>query len=368
MNEYSGYLGAVDEEKYGAQLKYAAITVDTTLLYPVSFQSGLPVNDNWEAYLEEKRRNIAPSLNRMFHIGKKVNGIPDPFVDNSFHWMKVQEVLVKTAFTGILLGLLLALVVLTLASSNIIVGVAATATIGCIVVMVLGMVYYAGWKIGVLESLNLTLVVGLSVDYVVHLAHAYVEAPPTNRTEKVHFALVNVGVSILSGALTSLGSSMFMLFAEIVFFFQFGLFMFSTIAFSCCFALILFPAIMSTIGPEGPHDNLYASFSYNKIRIWIFHKLKSKGRNGITEECEICDGDGFTFTPHENIQAMTSMIQYRKNILASALAAGVINKEEFIYTCERLKRRARRGSVFLRKPVNPLQGKHNHDHRPADEE
>eukprot|EP01044_Picomonas_judraskeda_P025357 COSAG03_NODE_7322_length_934_cov_2.558084_2_plen_97_part_00 len=41
---------------------------------------------------------------------------------------------------------------------------------------ILGMMNLLGWELGVIESVSITVLVGLSVDYVVHLANSYVEA------------------------------------------------------------------------------------------------------------------------------------------------------------------------------------------------
>ena len=123
--------------------------------------------------------------------------------------------------------------------------------IACITVGVVGIIPLAGWKLGVLESLNLTLVVGLAVDYVVHLADGYVQSRHHSRQDKIRDMLGHVGVSVLSGASTTIGASMFMLAAKILFFFQFGIFMFCTIALSILYALFLFPTLLGVFGPEG---------------------------------------------------------------------------------------------------------------------
>ena len=49
----------------------------------------------------------------------------------------------------------------------------------------------------VLESINLTLVVNLAVDYVVHLAQAYAHSPRDGRLDRTQHALEQVGVSVL---------------------------------------------------------------------------------------------------------------------------------------------------------------------------
>ena len=111
-----------------------------------------------------------------------------------------------------------------------------------------------------LESVNLVLLVGLSVDYVVHLAEAYSRSTRRDRKGRVQDMLAEVGISVLSGAVTTLGSSIFLLAAKILFFVQFGLFMFCTIGFSILFALGLFVTVMAMIGPQGDTGDIYACF------------------------------------------------------------------------------------------------------------
>ena len=106
----------------------------------------------------------------------------------------------------------------------------------------------------------MVLLVGLSVDYVVHLAEAYSRSARTDRKGRVQDMLAEVGISVLSGAVTTLGSSIFLLPAKILFFVQFGLFMFCTIGFSILFALGFFVTAMAIIGPQGETGDIYAIF------------------------------------------------------------------------------------------------------------
>ena len=117
----------------------------------------------------------------------------------------------------------------------------------------------------VLESMNLVLVVGLSVDYVVHLAEGYRRSLHTDRLGRTRDMLQEVGVSVLSGAITTMGAAAFLLFAEIVFFVQFGLFIFFTITFSIVYALVLFTTFMALAGPQNSTGSIQP----------LFHKIKS---------------------------------------------------------------------------------------------
>ena len=189
------------------------------------------------------------------------------------------------AVKGIIIGIILALVILVIATTNMIVGVLATFVIGMITCAVLGIITMIGWKLGALESLNLTLVVGLAVDYVVHLAEGYMELKDQDRLTKVRHTLGHVGISVLSGACTTLGASIFMLAAKIVFFFQFGIFIFCTIGFSILFSLFLFTTILALAGPEGETGSLKPALRCGKDFV------RGKSKNDV--DCAQCKGKGF---------------------------------------------------------------------------
>lgn len=111
-----------------------------------------------------------------------------------------------------------------------------------------------------LESLNLVLVVGLAVDYCVHLAEGYSRSVHNDRRSRLKDTLEEVGISVLSGACTTLGASFFLLFATILFFKQFGIFMFCTIALSILYSLMFFITLLGIIGPENDFGSLRPLF------------------------------------------------------------------------------------------------------------
>jgi predicted RND superfamily exporter protein len=93
--------------------------------------------------------------------------------------------------------------------------------------------------------------VGFSVDYIVHIAHQYVESPYTKRKDRVKNAYQNIGLACFSGAATTLIAVTFLLFTKIYVLRKFGIMMQLTIGFSIIYALIVMPALFSTIGPNG---------------------------------------------------------------------------------------------------------------------
>lgn len=44
--------------------------------------------------------------------------------------------------------------------------------------------YLSGWELGVAESITIVILIGFSVDYVVHLANHYVESSYTDKYKR----------------------------------------------------------------------------------------------------------------------------------------------------------------------------------------
>ncbi|XP_014663568.1 PREDICTED: protein dispatched homolog 1-like [Priapulus caudatus] len=196
-----------------------------------------------------------------------------------------QKALVDSALTGIIIGLSFAALFLILGTQNIIVGLLATLCIVAVTVTVVSTIPIAGWKVGVQESINLCLIVGLAVDYIVHLAEAYHVAPSPDRCDRVRYMLKTMGSSVLSGACTTLGSSVFMLFGQINFFMQFGMFVFATIFFSILYAMVCFTALLSLFGPQGEFGSTAS----------VIKLLKKPfvGVNNRKVDCVFCHGKGY---------------------------------------------------------------------------
>ncbi|KAK3750726.1 hypothetical protein QZH41_017279 [Actinostola sp. cb2023] len=263
--------------RFGNRLLFASIEINTTMVPTrLGHVEGLQIYDHWEHFMKKKMASMPSSCRNGFQA--------TPSAHNAWHWMKVQEVLASTAVRGILMSLGLAIALVTLMTTNWIVGLMAGATIACITVGVVGFIPMVGWKLGVLESLNLTLVVGLSVDYVVHLADGYVRSPFHARQDKIRDALSTVGISVLSGATTTLGASVFMLAAKIVFFFQFGIFMFVTIGLSILYALFFFATLLALCGPNGNTGSILTIWQFLKQMVCDV-RVEKEERPMLCERC-----------------------------------------------------------------------------------
>ena len=153
------------------------------------------------------------------------------------------------------------------------------------------------------------MVVGLSVDYVVHLAEAYRMSTAYRRHDKVKDMLQSMGLSVISGALTTIGAAVFMLFAQIQFFFQFGIFIISTIGTSLTFSLLGFTTFMSLCGPQGETGSLMKAARECKLCVCGNQAKRVKSGKMKPEETKrIWD----RFSPCSLVERIFDQISYGK--------------------------------------------------------
>lgn len=94
------------------------------------------------------------------------------------------------------------------------------------------------------------VLIGFSVDYIVHFAADYIHSKEETRELKMQNSLRQMGVSILGGYITTLGSGMFLLTCGFAFFYKFGRVISLTVTFAFLVATFTFSAAMKTFGPQ----------------------------------------------------------------------------------------------------------------------
>lgn len=169
---------------------------------------------------------------------------------NRWVFMELQTLFQKLAVTGMSLGLTVAFVVLLVATRNLIVAALSTLTITMCLLTVLGTIQMMGWKLGFSECLSIMILCGFAVDYVVHLAHAYMESTAKPRLERTHDALKTLGVSVFWGMLTSAVSGAVLASCTMQFLAKFGTFFLLTILWAYLWAVLFLMPLLATIGPE----------------------------------------------------------------------------------------------------------------------
>ena len=235
----------------GGKFKYARITFTSTMarLNPVLKKEPL------YALLETSVKDLKSTL---------PEGLKSLFQESGYYgwvWMITQRQLVTSMMEGMAICFPVAFVVLMVATNNIIVSSFATISIGFIVSSVLGFTKSVmGWDLGIAESIAGIIVIGFSVDYVVHLAHMYMDGfhvgGHSDRDSRVHYALEKMGGTVFAGAVTTAGSGAVMWICQLTFFTKMAVLITMTISFSLLYSTLFFIPLCAQLGPNGTFGDI----------------------------------------------------------------------------------------------------------------
>ena len=105
----------------------------------------------------------------------------------SEHWVEVniEVAAVDGSIYGIFISFMLCSLVVVVLSHDFRIVSAMILTISAILVTLLGMFWAFGWKLGIVEAISLSILVGNSLDYCIHMSEGYVA------TDARHIAFVD---------------------------------------------------------------------------------------------------------------------------------------------------------------------------------
>mmetsp|Transcript_24121 Transcript_24121/g.59630 ORF Transcript_24121/g.59630 Transcript_24121/m.59630 type:complete len:237 (-) Transcript_24121:150-860(-) len=143
-----------------------------------------------------------------------------------------------------------------------------------------------GWDLGVGETICVVLVIGFSVDYVVHLGHMYQDSNNhgcKTREERFQFAAEYMGMTVIGGAITTAGSGLIMFTCQMQTFTKMAILISVTILFSLLYSFFFFMGLLIIIGPENETGNLGAMWESCK-RACTKRKAKTDDATGKAED------------------------------------------------------------------------------------
>ena len=247
---FQGFLNSEKGEEYlsaqdlgidlsTGRLKFMRIAAQSVGVSTASRAEKLPLREGWDKYVQDFAEKDAPEGLKIVYQE----------ADVFWAWMQSEQAFFDGVQVGVTISAICAFFILLIATRNLLISLYAIITVIFIVMSVVAVMVLRGWQLGVSESIAMVIIIGFSVDYVVHLAAHYVHAAPPLRYDRAHDSIASMGVSIFSGAMTTLGSGVFLFGGTIIFFQKFALIITMTVLFSLSFALVYFLAFLHAFGP-----------------------------------------------------------------------------------------------------------------------
>uniref|UniRef100_A0A4W2IMS6 Protein dispatched homolog 1 n=1 Tax=Bos indicus x Bos taurus TaxID=30522 RepID=A0A4W2IMS6_BOBOX len=172
------------------------------------------------------------------------------FVSN-LEFYDLQDSLSDGTLIAMGLSVAVAFSVMLLTTWNIIISLYAIISIAGTIFVTVGSLVLLGWELNVLESVTISVAVGLSVDFAVHYGVAYRLAPDADREGKVIFSLSRMGSAITMAALTTFVAGAMMMPSTVLAYTQLGTFMMLIMCISWAFATFFFQCMCRCLGPQG---------------------------------------------------------------------------------------------------------------------
>jgi hypothetical protein len=153
------------------QFMSVSLTIDTKR--SDDYETALAGFNYWEERIAEFNNEAPDGINHAFQSSYDLWCIA--FLSQSLY---------QNGMQGFIFSLIFAFVILFGMTLNIIVTIFSVISIAGILVSILALIGMMGWPMGISESLAMIIFVGMSVDYVVHIAHNYVESLLQTRKER----------------------------------------------------------------------------------------------------------------------------------------------------------------------------------------
>jgi len=251
MRQKWGHHLGYDPNDAGGKVKLVVVTVASKLTSRTSHTSDTlkkhyNMFQDWIEVINSPsgRLSAPPSARNAFQTSEGAFNGP------LWIWMHTQNIFRASAILGASVGTALSFVVILVATQQIIIALSSFVTIACILVSVLAMMRVANYELGTITSVCITILAGFAVDYVVHLAHAFNHSTKTTRAEKFQETFDVIGVSVLSGMVSSVLAGVVLLSCALQFFAKFGFFLLFTVVLAWLWGNCFFMCIMNLIGPD----------------------------------------------------------------------------------------------------------------------
>lgn len=175
------------------------------------------------------------------------------FSSQDFWWYDTNYQMFRTAYGSAAIAIAASAIVILLSSRSLVMTLFSVLSIVYVLGSVTSMMVAGGWTLGFLESICFAILIGVSVDFVIHFSHAYVSMQgPVAREVRTKHALIDMGPSILAAAFTTMAGAMIMLFCYITFFTKFAYVLFFAIVQATIGSFVFFLTLTDCIGPVEP--------------------------------------------------------------------------------------------------------------------
>lgn len=149
------------------------------------------------------------------------------------------------------LSVAVAAAVIFFTTLNFLLSLYAVINVAFTILTTVGALLLLGWELNILESVVITVAIGMSIDFTLHYGVAYRLSSDLDTELRVICSISRMGSAIAMASLTTFLAGALMLPATVLVYRQFGTFLIILITTSWLFATFFFQSLLRVLGPSG---------------------------------------------------------------------------------------------------------------------
>ena len=165
--------------------------------------------------------------------------------------MATEEAAVSGTVRAIAISTAFAVGSVIIFTGNAVVALLALVCLVTIIASVLAIFTMAGWTLGIVEAVSITILVGLSVDFILHLAEAFTKSHFHARGDRGEDAVARLGAPVSAAGITTFIAVIPMLGCTVQIMYKFGVIIPVCIVLSLFYSLHMFVPLLMQFGPQG---------------------------------------------------------------------------------------------------------------------
>lgn len=196
------------------------------------------------------------------------------FTSSDLDLLALQTELDQSTISSIFMEVVFAMLALFLGTRNILLTLAGSLTIGTIIIVTVGILISLKWTLGVAESIFITLIIGLSIDFALHYCVAFSESKSRSTNGEItHKILSEVGSPIALATITTSLAGCVIVWSDILAYQQLGIFLMLIALTSWITSTFFLLPMLETTNMVMKQSNQYAKFRPRRVAKLLLDRL-----------------------------------------------------------------------------------------------
>ncbi|XP_048733211.1 protein dispatched homolog 1-like isoform X2 [Ostrea edulis] len=155
------------------------------------------------------------------------------------------------------ISLIIVTIVTFLTTLNFLISIFAIVSIAFVMFVTIASLTLLGWELNILESVVITVAVGLSIDFTLHIGVSFRNSPDLSKDMRIVSTTSKLGGVVTMAAITTFLAGALMMPSTILAYQKFGTFLMIVISTSWLYAVFFFQSLLCVLGPHGGFGQLH---------------------------------------------------------------------------------------------------------------